>query len=173
MESINRQIYNSHRLSVINNEIARWDLNMRRGMQQWRNHDKYGFIELNLYELESYKKEVNKEFSSNYTSNIDWKVDEILFPKELYILHIEELKIYADFITSYISAIKGQHLSFVFEITFAGFHPIDSHRVHTYGKALIEAIISCFDEQSYTLGKLHKEKYLSLESIKYAMKVFK
>ncbi len=173
MESINRQIYNSSRLFDINNEVINWDLKKRHGMQKWRGHDKYGFIELNIYELENYKNEVNKEFSSNYTSNIDWKVDENMFPQELYNIHIEELKIYADFICSYISALKGKNLNFIFEITFAGFHVIDSYRTHTYGRALIEAIISCFNEESYNLGKSHKEEYHSLDEIKKRIAQYK
>ena len=173
MESINRQIYNSKRLFHINNQIINWDLKKRHGMQKWSGHDKYGFIELNIYELESYKKEINNEFSSNYTSNIDWKVDEDMFPEEIYNIHIEELKIYADFISNYISALKGEDLNFIFEITFAGFHVIDSSRMHTYGRALIEAIISCFDEESYNLGVLHKKKYHSPDEIEHRMKHYK
>lgn len=173
MESINRQIYNSSRLFDINREIINWDLKKRHGMQKWRGHDKYGFIELNIYELENYKNEVNNEFPSNYTSNIDWKVDKNMFPQELYDIHIEELKTYTDFISSYISALKGENLNFIFEITFAGFHIIDSYRKHTYGRALIEAIISCFDEESYNLGKSHKEQVHSLDEIKYRMTQYK
>ena len=173
MESINRQIYNSDRLFDINNEIIVWDLKKRHGMQKWRGHDKYGFIELNIYELENYKNEVNKDFSSNYTSNIVWNVDESTFPQELYKIHIEELKVYADFIGSYISALKGKHLDFIFEITFAGFHVIDSYRKHTYGKAFIEAIISCFNEESFNIGRKHKEDYHSYEEVKWRISQFK
>ncbi len=173
MERINRQIYNSRRLFSINDEIINWDLKKRHGMQKWIGHDRYGFIELNIYELENYKNEVNKDFSSNYSSCIDWNVDERIFPKELYQIHIEELKVYADFISSYISALKGENLDFIFEITFAGFHVIDSYRKHTYGKALIEAIVSCFDEESFNIGKKHKENYHSNEEVKYRISQFK
>ena len=173
MEAINKQIYSANRLFEINKEIIAWDLKHRHGMQKWRGHDKYGFIELNIYELENYKSEINNEFPSNYTSNIDWKVDESIFPQELYKIHIEELRIYADFITSYISALKGKSLDFIFEITFAGFHIIDSYRKHTYGRALIEAIISCFNVESYNLGELHKKENHSPEDIKYRMTQYK
>lgn len=170
METIRKEIYDSRRLFEINSEIVDWDLEPRHGMQKWRGHDKYGFIELTIYELQYYKQHINCEFSLNCTSNVDWKVDEDLFPKELYNIHIEEIKIYADFISNYISALRGKSLDFVFEITFAGFHILDSYRKHTYGRALMEAVISCFHENYYNLGKEHKEKYHTLEEIKYRMK---
>lgn len=173
MESINQKIYNSQRVFVINDKIIDWNLEKRRGMQKYRKHHQYGFIEFNLYELENYKREINTSSLEDYTSYIDWKVDENLFPKELYDIHIEEIKNYANFITLYISALKGKSLNFVFEITFIGFDVIDSFRKNTYGRAFIEAFISCFDEESYNLGKLHKEQYHSLENIKYQMKHYK
>ncbi|SHG62233.1 hypothetical protein SAMN05421866_1024 [Chryseobacterium oranimense] len=173
MERIDRKIYNSEKLLVINSEIIDWNLEKRHGMQKWRAHDRYGFIELNLYELENYKNKINKGFPSDYCSNIDWKVDENIFPKELYHLHLEEIKDYADFIASYISALKGKHLNFIFEITFAGFHIIDSFRKNTYGRALIEAVISCFNQESYNAGKSYKEKYHSPEKIEYQMSHYK
>ncbi|MPT33357.1 MAG: hypothetical protein E2600_17170 [Chryseobacterium sp.] len=173
MESINRKVYNSRRLFDINKEIINWDLKKRHGMQKWRGHDKYGFLEFNIYELKNYKNEINNEFPSNYTSNIDWKVDDSIFPQELYNIHIDELKIYADFISSYISGLRGESLDFIFEITFAGFHIIDSWRKHIYGRALIEAFVSCFDEEHYQLGKAHKESYHSDEEINYRMKHYK
>ncbi len=173
MESIDRQISNSHRLFIINDKIIDWNLEKRHGMQKWRGHDKYGFIELNLYELGKYKSEVNNDFPSNYSSNIDWKVNENVFPLEFYNYHIEEIKKYADFITSYISALKGEHLNFIFEITFAGFHIIDSYRKGAYGRALIEAVVSCFDEATYNNGKIHKANYHSFEQVNDRMKHYK
>ena len=80
MEDIHRKIYGAERLFKINNEIIEWDLKLRNGMQKCSGHDRYGFIELNLYELENYKNVMKKDFSSNYVSNIDWKVKENLFP---------------------------------------------------------------------------------------------
>lgn len=79
---------------------------------------------------------------------------------------------YADFISSYIAALKGESLNFIFQITFAGFHPIDSCRPHTYGKALIEAVISCFNKESYSKGELHKQQHHSLDQIKYKMHLY-
>lgn len=170
MESIRQQIYDSRRLFEVKDQIAEWDLKPRHGMQKWRAHDRYGFIELTMNELEMYMNDKGTEPQLNRTSYIDWKVDENLFPKELYNLHIEEIKTYADFISSYISAVKGLNLNFIYEITFAGFHIIDSYRKHTYGRALVEAVISCFNEESYNSGKNHKEEYHTLEEIQYRMR---
>jgi hypothetical protein len=68
MEIIRKQIYDSRRLFEINSEIVDWDLEPRHGMQKWRGHDKYGFIELTIYELQYYKQHINCEFSLNCTS---------------------------------------------------------------------------------------------------------
>ncbi|WPO84117.1 hypothetical protein SD427_07220 [Chryseobacterium sp. JJR-5R] len=90
MESIRKQIYDSRRLFEVKDQIAEWDLKPRHGMQKWRAHDRYGFIELTMNELEMYMNDKGTEPQLNRTSYIDWKVDENLFPKELYNLHIEE-----------------------------------------------------------------------------------
>jgi len=171
MEGLNR-FRGSEKLFFVNENIINWNLEKRHGLAHSRIWEDYGFIELNLYELQDYKK-VNKIDESiessiyrnkNSKSIIDWKVDEKLFPTELYNLHIAEIHKYAEFIISYISALKGKELDFVFEIIFAGFHPIDSwnqKKRNSYGRALILAIVSCFDEGSYNYGLKHKKVYHS------------
>lgn len=167
MQPINQKIYGQERMSAVLNDIVKWNLEKKHGLSGSRTN-RYAFIELNLYEIGRYNTEFNSDVK-NYQSYIDWKVDEKLFPKSLYNIYIKELETYADFITNHISAIKGLRIQFVFEIIFAGFHVVDTGSPHAFGRAFINAIISCFDNEMYQRGQLEKQTRHSIEEINYRM----
>ena len=149
----------------VKEKILNWNLEMVHGLAHSRIWEDYGFVELNFYELENYKKVKNidsfSEHIKNHNSFIEWKIDKQSFEDLSKINKIEEIYNYARFINSYISALKGKKLNFVFEIIFIGFHPVDSGnpRRDSYGRALIKAIVSCFDENEHNYGLKHKKDY--------------
>ncbi len=152
-------------LFTVNEKILNWNLEMVHGLAHSRKWEDYGFVELNFYELENYKK-IKKidsfpDYSQNHNSFIEWKVDEQSFEDLSKINKINEIYDYARFISSYISGLKGKKINFVFEIIFIGFHPVDSGnpRRDSYGRALIMAIVSCFDENAHNNELKHKKIY--------------
>ncbi|WP_343707909.1 hypothetical protein [Flavobacterium sp.] len=153
------QLYNlvhgKESLSKIIDKLRDWNFETLDGIGCCRKHDKYALIELKVYHVDNYPE---KDKLNQYHSYLLWKVDTNQFPIENYEYAQEELRRYAEFITDWFSTIKGETIYLVYEINFAGCFPADVFGRGAAGRAFLDAIISCFDDDLYKVGIEKKEK---------------
>jgi hypothetical protein len=146
-------------LYPIKDKIAVWDFEKLKGIGFYRGHDKYCYLEICVYEFNNHSDtERQGIFLGTY---IDWKVDKEIFPVGMYELYKDELLKYADFIAASFSLLIGRQVNLIFEINFSGYHPTDNWSKGACGKALINAVVSCFDENIYKQGLGHRTNHYS------------
>lgn len=159
------QLYNlvhgKESLSKIIDKLRDWNFETLDGIGFCRMHDRYSAIELKVYNLNNYPE---KDKLGQYKSYLNWNVDKDLFPIENYEYAEKELVRYSEFITDWFSTIKGETIYLVYEINFAGYGPADTWGRGAAGRAFVNAIISCFDEDLYKIGIERKEKDHPLEN---------
>lgn len=150
-------------LYPVKDKIALWNSEKLTGIGFKRAHDKYCYLEICIYDYNNYPdKDELDSFSSSF---VNWKVDGELFPISLYDSSKKELFDYANFIVSFFNAITGKPLKLIFEINFAGYHPTDVWGKGVCGWALINAVISCFDENLYKQGLGHRTNFYDADRL--------
>ncbi|MBO9585663.1 MAG: hypothetical protein J7574_15970 [Flavobacterium sp.] len=157
MEQLNNLIYGNECLSKIIDKARDWNFETLDGIGCCRKHDKYALIELKLYHIDNHPEKDKLKFDYYY-SYFNWNVDPNQFPIENYEYAKQELIKYAEFITNWFCTIKGKRIPLVYEINFAGCFPADVFGRGAAGRALLDAIVSCFDEDLYKIGIEKKKK---------------
>jgi hypothetical protein len=163
MERIDDMVYSTESLHSVKDKVSVWNGEPLKGIGHYRGHDKYAYLEISVYQYDSYPDKANlNRFSGSF---VDWKVDKEIFPFCIYQNNKKELFNYARAIVAIFSTLIGRHINLIFEINFAGHHPTDNWGKGACGRAFINAIISCFDENLYKKGLGHKTNLYNFERL--------
>ncbi|MGV3460615.1 MAG: hypothetical protein ACO1N9_09210 [Flavobacterium sp.] len=163
MERIDDIIYSTESLHSVKDKISLWNGELLKGIGFYRGHDKYAYLEISVYEYGSYpNKNKLDRFSGSF---IDWKIDKEVFPFHISQNNKKELFNYARAIVAIFSNLIGRHVDLIFEITFAGHHPTDNWGKGACGRAFINAIVSCFDENLFKQGLGHRTNLYNQERL--------
>lgn len=147
--SLNNKLYNIQELRHIMPQLLNWDLQPVTGRAIYTKIERYAHLEIKLYP------------SDSYDNRVIWNTDQTYFPYDIGISKtIEE---YLLFFSNYLSALKGNNIKLIFEITDGTFHLVDSDS-RTYGYAALYALIDCFDKSYNSINEFKIERIARIKA---------